>query len=130
MALTYPRNHLVPPGSPGNYHCVSRCVRRAFLGRFWEGRFKCQALLDENAVLAAMAYVDLNQVRAALCDTLEDSDHSSARQRLRQHQDEPATGEIIAPIAGVAGQCELGISAIDYLQMNHPLTLPAIYCRP
>jgi len=29
--MTYPRSQLVPPGSPGTYHCVSRCVRRAFL---------------------------------------------------------------------------------------------------
>ena len=29
-------------------------------GRFWEGRFKCQAFPNEKAMLAACAYVDLN----------------------------------------------------------------------
>ncbi len=29
--MTYPRSSLVPPGAPGLYHCVLRCVRRAFL---------------------------------------------------------------------------------------------------
>jgi len=30
-AMTYPRSILVPPGSAGTFHCVSGCVRRAFL---------------------------------------------------------------------------------------------------
>jgi hypothetical protein len=29
--MTYARSQLIPTGSPGTFHCVSRCVRRAFL---------------------------------------------------------------------------------------------------
>ena len=53
-------------------------------GRFWEGRFKCQALVDEAALLSCMAYVDLNPVRAGRCSELQDADFTSIQVRLWQ----------------------------------------------
>jgi putative transposase len=53
-------------------------------GRFWEGRYKSQALLDEAALLTVMAYVDLNPVRAGLADSVAASEFTSGQQRLRE----------------------------------------------
>jgi len=75
--------------------CLNEPIARQdnVTGRFWEGRFKSQALLDEAAVLAAMAYVDLNPVRAQMAETPEESDYTSIQQRVLEQDPNIAAGD-------------------------------------
>ena len=59
-------------------------------GRFWEGRSESQPLLDEAAQIAAMAYVDLNPIRAGMAQTPEHSDYTAIKQRILEQDPEIA----------------------------------------
>ena len=54
------------------------------VGKFWESRYKSQALLDERALLACMVYVDLNPIRAGIASSLEQSHYTSIQKRVLQ----------------------------------------------
>jgi len=51
-------------------------------GRFFQDRYRATRLVDEASLLACTAYVDLNPIRAAMCQTLESSDHTSVQRRI------------------------------------------------
>ncbi len=52
-------------------------------GKFWQNRYRAVRLIDEAAILACAAYVDLNPIRAGLAEDLESSNYTSVQQRMR-----------------------------------------------
>ena len=62
------------------------------VGHFWEGRFSGTRILDEASLLACTAYVELNPIRAAMAETLEESEFTAIRRRIESmtHPTSPA----------------------------------------
>jgi len=91
-------------------------------GRFWEGRFKCQALLEPQAVVSAMAYVDLNPARAKMADTLEESDHTSIKSRLKSRESAAGSKSKLSnaglkPVAGLDAKALLDMTESSYIEL-------------
>lgn len=82
-------------------------------GRFWEGRYRCQALLDETALLKCMAYVDLNPVRASTATTPESSRHTSVHARITGNDGHlmPFSDKVPTPLAVIP------MNQLDYFDL-------------
>ncbi len=86
-------------------------------GRFWEGRFKSQVLCDDKAILAAMAYVDLNPIRAGITKRLDRSRYTSIQQRIKHAKKTPlALQQAVNPVHGTLIAC-LPVRLSDYIEL-------------
>lgn len=86
-------------------------------GHFWESRFKSQALLDENALLAAMVYVDLNPLRAGEANNPETSNYTSIRTRLEALDNENEATPCLHPFIG--SKANKRLDGIPYRLMDY-----------
>ncbi len=108
-----------------NEHLARRAnIEDHCTGRFWEGRFKSQALLDEAGLLTAMAYVDLNPIRAGIAKTPEESELTSIYDRIKllRADSEPRTSTANIPLRrfsdeGQGADPSIPYSLLDYLAL-------------
>ena len=89
-------------------HLKQPVARRANLeddctGHFFEQRFYSGALLTEEALIAAMAYVDLNPVRAELAARIETTRDTSIRERLQVNSAEALADYLRPVVSGLDG---------------------------
>lgn len=68
-------------------------------GHFFEQRFYSGALLSEQAVIKAMAYVDINPIRAEIAESIEQCKETSIAERLQVIESTPeALDAALAPL--------------------------------
>jgi hypothetical protein len=85
--------------------------------RFREGRYKCQALCDERAMLAAMADVDLNPIRGGITARLDRSTQTSIASRIEAAKtDRPMLHQSLGPMCDSLHP-NFGLSVTGYLPL-------------
>ena len=113
-------------------------------GKFWQSRYRAVRLIDEESILACAAYVDLNPIRAATAQTIEDSRFSAAQLRLKAiveaalnfDQAASAIDPVLQPVDQASTQSQVPpkapidsfLSPIEIDELNDPLGARASLC--
>ncbi len=86
-------------------------------GAFWQGRYKSIAILDEEALLATCAYIDLNPVAAGIASTPEASPYTSVHSRVEHCREQDRLEDLQAARDGsvAAAQAARGLDADHWL---------------
>ena len=90
-------------------------------GAFWQSRYKSIAVLDNEALLAVSAYIDLNVFAAGMSPTPEESPHTSLRTRVHHCQINGRIADLqaakVSTVAGVLAtqdlEADLWLSPIE-----------------
>ena len=96
-------------------------------GHFFEQRFWSGALLSERAILSAMAYIDLNPVRAEIVKSIDDIRDAGITERLATAATDPASLEAyLKPLGGGLPEAppRLPMTVKGYIELLHRLAVP------
>lgn len=93
-------------------------------GHFFEQRFYSGALLSERSLLAAMAYVDLNPVRARLAKDITTTKHTAIVKRLQENslpRLKALLGPLVSGITSRDDNATLSVTLGEYLELLRAL---------
>jgi len=123
---------LVTPGSADGLPKMMQALGRSYVryfnrtqqrsGTLWEGRYKSTLIQSERYLLACMAYIDLNPVRAAMVARAQDYPWSSHAHYLGLHTDRLITPHVLywelgnTPFAREAAYGELVLAGVNAVQ--------------
>ncbi len=109
---------------------AQRCNREdQEVGKFFQSRYRAVRLLDETALLACAAYVDLNPIRAAMAETLETSQHTSVQRRIEALQADMSPQTQISVQSPAAASPEATMSAAVMPTESQTLEQPVASAR-
>lgn len=88
-------------------------------GRFWQGRFFSQPLIDEAALLACSVYIELNPVRAGLADSINSCDYTSILARINSlHLEKERMNQIVAKMPSPIDISSMADSFLAPIQLD------------